>query len=111
MIANLLSLDAKDLCFSALDDSVDRPASCPQRTDSKRQQTGERKDIIKIPWFSFKIVPYEETSELSQPGEIQTVLKQDSWLWLPFLFCEYYVNLNGIDHKASYSGSAPTDFY
>lgn len=46
--------------------------------ESNQDRQGGKKEIIKIPLFSFKIVPCEETSELSQSGEIQTVLQH--WL-------------------------------
>lgn len=46
--------------------------------DESNQGQGGKKEIIKIPLFSFKIVPCEETSEPSQSGEIQTVLQH--WL-------------------------------
>lgn len=69
-----------------------QPAVLRGLTARDESNHNSRGGMIKIPSFSFKIVPCEETSELSQSGEIQTVLQQ--WLWLPFLFCEYvYVNL------------------
>lgn len=43
--------------------------------ESNHNRQGGKKEMKKIPSFSFKIVPCKETSELSHSGEIQTILQ------------------------------------